>query len=59
MQEAAKRTEFIWGLKNCNWGTQIQLTLKEYSEEEKESGAYKDKNHEVVKSCPGESCDRL
>ena len=42
-QESAKRTEFIWGLKICNWGDSDLVTLKMCSKEEKESGPYKDK----------------
>ena len=54
-----RRKELIWGLKNYNSETQIQVTLKEYSKEGKESEAYKDKKPQGCYKLPGENCDWL
>ena len=43
MQEAANKMVYLGVLRIAIWETQIQVTLKECSREEKESGAYKGK----------------
>lgn len=43
MQEAANLKKSLFGVLIAIWETQIKVTLKEYSKEEKESWAYKDK----------------
>ena len=56
MQDAAnKKKSLFGGLKNCNSGDTGSGYLERVFWEGKKSGAYKAKNHKVVKKLPGEN----
>ena len=47
--KGAKNKELYWSLRNCNSGDIDWGKTERVFREEKESGAYKDKSHKVVK----------